>query len=62
MTRGESIKITEALFRIAEVKEVIGQVEVWEHLGPDGLDYVRKLKRAMHLLADVITEDTASKE
>ena len=58
MTRGELSKIALALNKVAEVEETINNVEVWEHLGPDGIDNVYKLRLAINTLANVIADHT----
>jgi hypothetical protein len=57
MTRGEMEKITLAMYKIAMVEEAINNVEVWEAIGPNGMEQVDNLHQAISTLACVVLED-----
>jgi len=61
MTRGEIGKVAFALYKIAEVEEVINDVTVWDAIGPDGIENVHKLKDAINALANVLADHTERK-
>ena len=57
MTRGEMKKVTLALYKIAIVEETINQVEVWDALGPNGIENVYHLQEAISELSRMISDD-----
>jgi len=59
MTQGEGKQVALALYKIAIIEELINKVEVWPHLGPNGIDAVHDLNVAIYALAHVIADDAS---
>ena len=60
MMRGELTKVTSALHKIAEVEEKINNLEVWDAIGPNGIETVDILQEAIKELATVVLDQVES--
>lgn len=56
MKKGELVRVTRALYKMAEVEEKVNNVMVWDAIGENGIDIVRETHEAMSTLNSLIQE------